>query len=205
MNFKAVLALPKTAPFAQTYKSIAFIWIVWSTLYVYLCPYLKSLTYWYPLISKEKEPYQIPSSRYLHNFLKCSTSICFEDINLFWGCIQGRPQNISLSALKSYYFLSWGKSMTENFWISWFDRKSVCIPPMQASWQDYRYQVHSRFLNKSRYICGVSGFCFDRISHILFVWSIERQNIMKGCSRTETFLRTISTWKSCSFKVQLIC
>ena len=33
--------------------------------------------------------------------------------------------------------------MTENFWISWFDRKSVCIPPMQASWQDYRYQVHS--------------------------------------------------------------
>ena len=102
------------------------------------------------------------------------------NFNLFWGCIQGRPQNISLSALKSYYFLSWGKSMTENFWISWFDRKSVCIPPMQASWQDYRYQVHSRFLNKSRYICGVSGFCFDRISHILFVWSIERQNIMKG-------------------------
>ena len=116
------------------------------------------------------------------------------NFNLFWGCIQGRPQNISLSALKSYYFLSWGKSMTENFWISWFDRKSVCIPPMQASWQDYRYQVHSRFLNKSRYTCGISGFCFDRISHILFVWSIEsRPNrkslilpnyIMKGCSHS---------------------
>ena len=104
------------------------------------------------------------------------------NFNLFWGCIQGRPQNISLSALKSYYFLSWGKSMTENFWISWFDRKSVCIPPMQASWQDYRYQVHSRFLNKSRYTCEISGFCFDRISHILFVWS------MKGYSHTETLL-----------------
>ena len=37
MNFKAVLAQPKTAPSAQTYKSITFIWIVWSTLYVYLC------------------------------------------------------------------------------------------------------------------------------------------------------------------------
>ena len=37
MNFKAVLALPKMAKSAQTYKSISFIWIVWSTLYIYLC------------------------------------------------------------------------------------------------------------------------------------------------------------------------
>ena len=36
MNFKAVLALPKTARSAQTHKSISFIVIVWSTLYVYL-------------------------------------------------------------------------------------------------------------------------------------------------------------------------
>ena len=36
LNFKAVLALPKTARSAQTHKSISFIWIVWSTLYVYL-------------------------------------------------------------------------------------------------------------------------------------------------------------------------
>ena len=36
LNFKAVLALPKMAHSAQTYKSISFIWIVWSTLYVYL-------------------------------------------------------------------------------------------------------------------------------------------------------------------------
>ena len=36
MNFKTVLALPKTAPSAKTYKSITSIWIVWSTLYVYL-------------------------------------------------------------------------------------------------------------------------------------------------------------------------
>ena len=34
MNFKAVLALPKTADSAQTHKS--FIWIVWSTLHVYV-------------------------------------------------------------------------------------------------------------------------------------------------------------------------
>ena len=36
LNFKAVLALPQTARSAQTHKSMSFIWIVWSTLYVYL-------------------------------------------------------------------------------------------------------------------------------------------------------------------------
>ena len=36
LNFKAVLALPKTAHSAQTHKSITFIWIFWGTLYVYL-------------------------------------------------------------------------------------------------------------------------------------------------------------------------
>ena len=36
LNFKAVLALRKTAHSAQTNKSIHFIWIVWSTLYVYI-------------------------------------------------------------------------------------------------------------------------------------------------------------------------
>ena len=38
LNFKAVLALPKMAGSAQTHKSISFIWILWSTLYVYLWP-----------------------------------------------------------------------------------------------------------------------------------------------------------------------
>ena len=37
LNFRAVLVLPKTAGSAQTHKSMSFIWIVWSTLYVYLC------------------------------------------------------------------------------------------------------------------------------------------------------------------------
>ena len=35
-EFRAVLVLPKTAGSAQTHKSMSFIWIVWSTLYVYL-------------------------------------------------------------------------------------------------------------------------------------------------------------------------
>ena len=35
LNFKAVLELPKTTRSAQTQKSISFIWILWSTLYVY--------------------------------------------------------------------------------------------------------------------------------------------------------------------------
>ena len=36
MNFRAVLVLSETAGFALTHKSMSFIWIVWSTLYVYL-------------------------------------------------------------------------------------------------------------------------------------------------------------------------
>ena len=36
LNFGAVLELPKTAGSAQTHKSISSIWIVWSTLYIYL-------------------------------------------------------------------------------------------------------------------------------------------------------------------------
>ena len=35
LTFRAVLVLPKTAGSAQTHKSMSFIWIVWSTLYVY--------------------------------------------------------------------------------------------------------------------------------------------------------------------------
>ena len=36
LNFKAVLALPKTTGSAQRNKSLSLIWIVWSTLFVYL-------------------------------------------------------------------------------------------------------------------------------------------------------------------------
>ena len=36
LNFIAVLGLPKTAGSAKTHKSMSFIWIVWSTLYVYI-------------------------------------------------------------------------------------------------------------------------------------------------------------------------
>ena len=37
LNFRAVLVLPKIAGSVQTHKSVSFIWIVLSTLYVYLC------------------------------------------------------------------------------------------------------------------------------------------------------------------------
>ena len=42
LNFRAVLVLPKTVGSAQTHKSMGFIWIVWSTLYVYLCCQLEN-------------------------------------------------------------------------------------------------------------------------------------------------------------------
>mgnify|MGYP006863840669 CR=1 FL=1 len=53
MYFKAVLALPKTAPSAQTCKSITFIWIVWSTLYIYLWEDSKSQMYFMYLLPIE--------------------------------------------------------------------------------------------------------------------------------------------------------
>ena len=43
LNFQDVLTLPKTARSAQTHKSMSFIWIFWSTLYVYVCPKGKKL------------------------------------------------------------------------------------------------------------------------------------------------------------------
>ena len=43
MNFRAVLVLPEMAGSAQTHKSMSFIWIVWSTLYVYLWLNCKSV------------------------------------------------------------------------------------------------------------------------------------------------------------------
>ena len=43
LNFRAVLALPKSARSAQTHKNISFFWIVWSTLYVYLCQWPKTV------------------------------------------------------------------------------------------------------------------------------------------------------------------
>ena len=54
MNFNAVLARPKTARSAQTHKSITFIWIVWSTLYVYLCFTYTLFFEW--LQKRSKEP-----------------------------------------------------------------------------------------------------------------------------------------------------
>ena len=55
LYFKAVLVPCKTAGSAQGHKSISFIWIVWSTLYVYLWLFLKhlQLPFLRPLRSKD--------------------------------------------------------------------------------------------------------------------------------------------------------
>jgi hypothetical protein len=37
-EFSSSFSTAKTAPSAQTHRTMSFIWIVWSTLYVYLCP-----------------------------------------------------------------------------------------------------------------------------------------------------------------------
>jgi hypothetical protein len=55
LNSKAVLALPKTAHSAQTHKSISFIWIVWSTLYVHLWPQHHLNPHWHELFMKARK------------------------------------------------------------------------------------------------------------------------------------------------------
>ena len=67
MNFRAVLALPKTASSAQTHKSISFIWIVWSTLYVYLWYYEESLVS-SNLNSKQLRFHGAHPNKYTYNF-----------------------------------------------------------------------------------------------------------------------------------------
>ena len=56
LNFKAVLALPNTARSARTHKSISFIWIVWSTLYVYLCEKCKRWRLLIILLAAKRPP-----------------------------------------------------------------------------------------------------------------------------------------------------
>ena len=58
LNFNAVLALPKTARSAQTQKSISFIWIVLSTLYVYL---------WTMVEKRKKKKKALLHDTYLYN------------------------------------------------------------------------------------------------------------------------------------------
>ena len=63
MNFKAVVALPKTACSAQAHTSISFIWIVWSTLcvsnvYIFVArlKFLLILRYEVVVLSQNKHP-----------------------------------------------------------------------------------------------------------------------------------------------------
>ena len=56
LNFKAVLALPKTALSAQTHKIISFFWIVWSTLFVYLWLYCQFLSAYLVIILETEGP-----------------------------------------------------------------------------------------------------------------------------------------------------
>ena len=71
MCVRAVLVLPKTASSAQTYKSMSFIWIVWSTLYVYLWCNGNFLIWWcLMIIFISIIPYVIASLDWMIN-IKC--------------------------------------------------------------------------------------------------------------------------------------
>ena len=73
-----LLVLPKMAGFAKTHKSMSFIWIVWSTLYVYLCCKLKLFRL----------------------LFVCSLCLCFSPLGIVWYLFL---QDFSLSLYK----ISW--------------------------------------------------------------------------------------------------
>ena len=54
--YSKIFAMPNTARSVQTHKSISFIWIVWSTLYVYFWS-------WSEIWDLDEVPLQIPLSR----------------------------------------------------------------------------------------------------------------------------------------------
>ena len=76
MNFRAVLVLLKMAGSAQAHKSMSFIWILWRTLYVYLCPAAWLKIYWAKPISNRKWQNRLNSwfeSSILNGFLACNS------------------------------------------------------------------------------------------------------------------------------------
>ena len=100
MNFKAVLALPKTARSAQTHKSISFIWNVWSTLYVYLClqPRISKVFLW-----SLKQFFLTVGQNNFGNKI-CTTFIFFSLLfSEFWFFCKRSGQG-DMCALLGYYF-----------------------------------------------------------------------------------------------------
>ena len=76
---KVVLALPIMASSAQTHKSMSFIWIVWSTLYVYLWWYTEKvmITYSYKrgfMSNSHKKSWMVSNSQ--------AAIVCAECVNL---------------------------------------------------------------------------------------------------------------------------
>ena len=110
MNFKAVLALPKTAGSAQTNENISFICIVWSTLYVYLCENLK------------KKKTVTVFSNYMNQFLKplyflksCSSFVKFCQVLsslVFFHSF--RHFKSSLGTRPEFSILNWLKYVLQN-------------------------------------------------------------------------------------------
>ena len=90
LNFRAVLVLPETASSAKTHKSMSFIWIVWSTLYVYLWASPEKKLWWKKEISTGKR----------RSNMLCSGDFCLKN----FGC--SLVQKFNLSLLSYYYFLT---------------------------------------------------------------------------------------------------
>ena len=117
---KQFLALPKMAPSTQTYKSITFIWIVWSTLYLYLWCQHK---FWIRSSSLNNDPWQwyikdgvihvVTTSlqpRYCHYRLDCNDSKRQTEFLFLPHCL--------------FFFKYWKKSTSVFDSMIWSDQRS---------------------------------------------------------------------------------
>ena len=125
MNFKAVLALPKTARSAKTHKNISFISIVWSTLYMYIYLWIQL---WKSEVSSQSnckllEILQTHQKNYFGSTLVANKDLylLFTSLNCFqaiWqSCFLGRrSQRKSMGILVLYGFILF-YSYVENFYL----------------------------------------------------------------------------------------
>ena len=105
MNFKAVLALPKTARSAQTHETISFIWIVWSTLYVYLWKFAQNIHPKYSFIW----PYSFNWYLRVRSFFNTKKTVTNETLHCSTCQIADFPFDCChfLVFFVNNYFLSW--------------------------------------------------------------------------------------------------
>ena len=140
MSFQAVLALPKTARSTLTHKSISFIWIVWSTRYVYLWTKDKDNDKFYSNCA-EKGPYGNRGGWWYNactrsnlNGLNYAEGTAIDEwIGIYWykfGGSRNSMKTVTMSVIPKnpcMYHLDFTKKTLSKVWHVWIPRSPYFI------------------------------------------------------------------------------